>query len=163
MVRQKISERPKAAGKTLSLFEDDKILNGYRHSCYITNLTLPPAEVWRLYRNRAVCENRIKELKYDYALDKINQPSFDATETTLNFIMIAYNLMSLFKQVIVQTEVRPTLKTLRFTTLGIGSYLVQNGSQRILKMSLKMKRRAWITKLFEKPNQLQSPFLKLTG
>jgi hypothetical protein len=53
------------------MFEDDENINGYRHSCYITNLTLPPAEIWRLYRNRATCENRIKELKYDYALDKL--------------------------------------------------------------------------------------------
>jgi hypothetical protein len=54
MVRQKVSKRPKATGKLLRLFEDDEIINGYRHSCYITNLlSLPPAEIWRLYRNRA--------------------------------------------------------------------------------------------------------------
>lgn len=39
MVRQKVSKRPKATGKVLRLFEDDEIINGYRHSCYITNLT----------------------------------------------------------------------------------------------------------------------------
>jgi len=163
MVRQKVSQRPKATGKMLRLFEDDEIINGYRHSCYITNLTLPAAEVWRLYRNRATCENRIKELKYDYALDKINQHSFDATETTLNFIMVAYNLMSLFKQVIVQDKVRPTLKTLRYSCLGIGSYIVKNGSERILKMSLNMKRRSWITKLWENGNTISSPFINLSG
>jgi hypothetical protein len=65
MVRQKVSKRPKARGKVLRLFEDDEFINGYRHGCYITNLTLPPAEIWRLYRNRATCKNRIKELKYD--------------------------------------------------------------------------------------------------
>ncbi len=162
MVRQKVSQRPKATGKVLRLFEDDEIINGYRHSCYITNLTLPAAEVWRLYRNRATCENRIKELKYDYALDKINQQSFDATETTLNFIMVAYNLMSLFKQVIVQDKVRPTLKTLRYSCLGIGSYIVKNGSERILKMSLNMKRRSWITKLWESGNTIPSPFINLS-
>ena len=163
MVRQKVSQRPKATGKVLRLFEDEEIINGYRHSCYITNLSLPAAEVWRLYRNRATCENRIKELKYDYALDKINQHSFDATETTLNFIMVAYNLMSLFKQVIVQDKVRPTLKTLRYSCLGIGSYMVKNGSERILKMSLNMKRRSWITKLWENGNTISSPFITLSG
>ena len=75
-------------------------------------------------------------MKYDYALDKINQHSFDVTETTLNFIMIAYNLMSLFKQVILQTGVCPTLKALRLITLGIGSCLVENGRYRILKMAV---------------------------
>lgn len=58
MVSQKVSKRPKATGKVLRLFEDDEIINGYRHSCYITNLVLPPAEVWRLYRNRATCEKQ---------------------------------------------------------------------------------------------------------
>src|SRR5665213_3174725 len=82
MVRQQLSKRPRATGKLLGLFEDDEVINGYRHSCYITNLTLPyltlpyltlpyltlpAAEIWRLYRQRATCENRIKELKYDYA------------------------------------------------------------------------------------------------
>jgi len=161
MVRQKISQRPKAAGKILRLFEDDEVINGYRHTCYITNLTLPPAEVWRLYRHRATCENRIKELKYDYALDKINQQSFDATETTLNFLMVAYNLMSLFKQVVVQDKVRSTLKTLRYSCLGIGSYIVKNGTQRILRMSVNMKRRSWINKLWETADKVQSPFIKL--
>jgi len=162
MVRQQVAQRPKAAGKMLRLFEDDEIINGYRHSCYTTNSTLPAAEVWRLYRNRATCENRIKELKYDYAVDKINQHRFDATETTLNFIMVAYNLMSLFKQVIVQDKVRPTLKTLRYSCLGIGSYMVKNGRERILKMSLNMKRRSWITKLWENGNSILSPFITLT-
>src|SRR3954447_18102653 len=53
LVRQKIAARPKATGKVLSLFEDDEIINGYRHRCYITNLSLPPAEIWRCSRNGA--------------------------------------------------------------------------------------------------------------
>jgi hypothetical protein len=162
IARQQTALRPKATGKVLRLFEDDDILNGYRHSCYVTNLTLPAAEVWRLYRGRATAENRIKELKYDYALDKINQQSFDATETTLNFIMVAFNLMSLFKQVVVKQKAKPTLKTLRYTTLGIGSYLIQDGRQRILKMSLHMKRRAWITNLWNNIDTIPKPFINLS-
>lgn len=163
MIRQKIGLRPKATGKVLSLFEDDEVINGYRHSCYITSLTLPAAEVWRIYRQRATAENRIKELKYDYGIDKINQHSFDATETTINFIMVAYNLMSLFKQVILQGKVKPTLKTLRYKCLGIGSYLVQNGRERILKMSLSMKRRSWITHLWNNTENIKYPFIDLSG
>lgn len=162
MVRQQLSQRPKAAGKRLRLFEEDEVINGYRHSCYITNLTLPPAEIWRLYRHRAICENRIKELKYDYALDKINQQNFDATETTLNFIMLAFNLMSLFKQIVIKDKVRPTLKTLRYNTFGIGSYIVKNGTQRILKMALNMRRRSWITRLWEQAQNIEAPFIILT-
>ena len=156
-----VVKTPKGNRKLLGLFEDDEVINGYRHSCYITNLTLPVAEIWRLYRQLATCENRIKELKYDYALDKINQQSFDATEITLNFLMIAFNLMSLFKQVVVKDKVRPTLKTLRYKTLGIGSYFIKNGTERILKMSLNKRRRSWITRLWEQAGDIESPFIKL--
>jgi hypothetical protein len=82
-------------------------------------------------------------------------------ETTLNFLMIAYNLMSLFKQVLVQNKVRPTLKTLRYSCLGIGSYIVKNGTQRILRMSVNMRRRSWITRLWENADKIQFPFIEL--
>lgn len=159
IVRQKIKERPKASGKVLRLFEDDEVISGYQHSCYITNLKLPAAEVWRLYRGRANCENQIKELKYDYAVDKMNQNSFDATETSMNFIMVAYNLMSLFKQVVIPSKAKPTLKTIRYTTLNIGSYIVKNGRDRVLKMSLQMKRRKWITQLWSNIENIKQPFI----
>ena len=163
LVRQKISLRPKATGKILSLFEEDEIMNGYRHSCYVTSLLLPAAEVWRIYRSRAMAENKIKELKYDYAIDKINQHGFDATEATINFIMVAYNLMSIFKQVIVQDKIKPTLKTIRYKCLAIGSYIVKDGNERILKMSVHMRRRSWITKLWESIDGVKAPFINLSG
>ncbi|MDR1114900.1 MAG: transposase [Tannerella sp.] len=51
-----------------------------------------------LYRGRANCENRIKELKYDYGLDRMNEQSFDGTEASSILMTIACNFMSLFKQ-----------------------------------------------------------------
>jgi hypothetical protein len=112
VVRQKVSQRPQAVGKQLSLFEEDYELNGYRYTCYTTTLKLSATDVWRLYRGRANCENRIKELKYDYGLDKMNQSGFDGTEASLLLMTIAYNFMSLFKQVIIGEKVRNRLSTL---------------------------------------------------
>jgi len=54
-----------------------------------------------LYRERGNSENQIKELKYDYAAEKMNQNGFDTTDATMHFIMAAHNLMSVFKQVII--------------------------------------------------------------
>jgi hypothetical protein len=54
--------------------------------------------IWRMYRGRADCENRIKELKYDFAAENFNMKGFWATEAALNTIMLAYNLMSLLRQ-----------------------------------------------------------------
>lgn len=43
-------------------------------------------------------ENRIKELKEDFGVEGISMDSFCATETVMQFIMVADNLMSLFRQ-----------------------------------------------------------------
>lgn len=154
-VRQKISKRPQAVGKQLSLFEDDYQINGYRYTCYVTTLNLSAADIWRLYRGRANCENRIKELKYDYGLDKMNQSGFDGTEATLLLMTIAYNFMSLFKQVIICEKVRNRLSTLRYKMLVIPSYFEECGNKVILKMALQMNRRAWIRQLWEKTNSFE--------
>jgi hypothetical protein len=146
-VRQKINTRPQATGKQLSLFPDDIEINGYRYSCYITTLKLSPVDVWRLYRQRANCENRIKELKYDYGMDKMNQSSFDGTEATLMLMTIAYNFLSLFKQLIIGGNVRNRLKTLRHKILAIPAIVEQSKDKIIVKMALHMNRRAWINKL----------------
>jgi len=149
-VRQKINTRPNATGKQLSLFEDDIEINGYRYSCYITSLKLSPADVWRLYRQRANCENRIKELKYDYGLDKMNQASFDGTEASLRLMTIAYNFLSLFKQVIIGGDVRNRLKTLRTKMLAIPAIIERSEDKTIVKMALHMNRRSWIAKICDR-------------
>ena len=93
-IRQSI-KRKTAPGKQLSLFADDPDINGWRYGAMVTDLTLSPVEVWRTYRGRADCENRIKELKADFGLDSFNLNGFYATEAALGFAMLAYNLMSL--------------------------------------------------------------------
>jgi len=158
MIRQQIDKRPKATGKQLRLFEDEGIYKNYRYSCFVTNLTLPVEQIWNLYRQRADAENRIKELKLDFSADSFNVNNFYATEASLNFVMMAYNLMSLFRQVILQSKVQPTLKTMRYKIFAVGSYLVQNGNRRILKMSMAMKRRVWYTGLWEKSNHFSFPY-----
>ena len=150
VVRQKVGQRPKAVGKQLNLFEDDYEINGFRYTCYITTLKLSSTDVWRLYRGRANCENRIKELKYDYGLDKMNQKGFDGTEASLMLMTIAYNFMSLFKQVIINEKVRNRLSTLRYKMLAIPAYIEECGDKLILKMAIQMNRRAWIMKLWDK-------------
>jgi hypothetical protein len=146
-VKQKIAVRPKAAGKQLTLFADDWQISGYRYTCYITTLKLSSADVWRLYRQRANCENRIKELKYDYGLDKMNQASFDGTEATLMLMTVAYNFLSLFKQMIMGENVRHRLKTLRHKMLAIPAIVERSANKTIVKMALHMNRRAWINRL----------------
>jgi hypothetical protein len=157
IVRQHIQERPKASGKQLRLFQDSGFYNHYRYHCFMTNLTLPAQQVWNLYRHRADAENRIKELKYDFGFDSFNLASFYGTEAALNMVMMAYNLMSLFRQAIMGNPIQPKLSTLRYKLFAIGAYMVKEGNHRILKLSLAMKRRSWFLGLWGKTSQFVLP------
>jgi len=159
MVRQEINKRPKAAGKQLRLFEESEIYKNYRYSCFITNLNQSAKMVYDMYRNRADAENRIKEIKYDFGAENFNMKSFWATEATLNFVMIAYNLMSLFRQAVLGTKVQHFMKTLRYKVFAIGGYMVKDGNKRILKLSLAMGRREWFMGLWGSTKLMSWPFV----
>lgn len=159
VVRQQIQKRPKATGKQLSLFKEEGIYQDYRYSCYITNLDFSAQVVWNLYKGRADCENRIKELKADFGFDSFNMQDFAATEAALNFVVIAYNLMSLFKQAVLQTNTLHQLKTLRYKIFAIGGYITRSGNQRLLNLSLSMKRRKWIEGIWNETQNFNWPFV----
>ncbi|MCX7649401.1 MAG: transposase [Flavobacteriales bacterium] len=159
MVRQYLPARLKATGRILKLFEfeEEGIYRQYRYSCFITNLTLPPQLVWENYRMLADTENRIKELKYDFGAGSFNLKDFYATEAALNFVMMAYNFVSLFRQVVLNTKVHEQMKTLRYRVFGIGGNIAQNGSRRILKLAWAMKRRERYTGLWMNNNNINAP------
>ena len=52
---------------------------------------------------------------------------FAATEAIINFVVVADNLMSLFKQAILRCNRLPQLKTLRYKILSIGGYNTKSG------------------------------------
>jgi len=157
LIRQSIAERPAATGKQLRLFKDSELYQRYRYSCLVTNIDLPPAEIWRMYRHRAEAENKIKELKYDFGFDSFNLNNFYGTEAALSFVMLAYNLMSLFRHFIIRSDVQRRLSTLRYNTFAIGAYLVKDGNQIILKMALTLKRREWFRGLWDKSRAFAFP------
>lgn len=119
VVRQSV-RRKTAPGKSLSLFADDPDIRGWRYGSFATTLDLPAAEVWRLYRGRADCENRIKELKADFGLDAFNMRDFWALVAARPEAMLAYNLMSLFRQAVLRSRIQHTLSTLHGLVLAIG-------------------------------------------
>ena len=124
VVRQHVQRKQGAvAGKTLSLFADDADLQGWRYGAMLTDLTLPALEVWRLYRGRADCENRIKELKADFGLDSFVLRDFWATEAALGVTMLSYNLMSVFRHTVMRKKVHHTLSTLHHKVLAVARKL----------------------------------------
>ncbi len=141
-IRQSVSDR-EPPGKSLSLFPDDPAAQNWRYSALVTDLSLPAVEVWRTYRGRADAENRIKELKADFGLDAFNMRKFWATEAALSFAMLAYNLMSLFRQAVMRTPVKHTLSTLHGMVLAVGGAWKGGAGNNHLLLSVPRRKRAW--------------------
>lgn len=165
-IRQHIEQRDSPKGKTLSLFADDPVIGKYRFSALVSDMDLPAEVVWRTYRGRADCENRIKELKYDFAADSFNMQDFWATEAALNTVMLAYNLMSLFRQVLVKSVVvkqgvsepiQHTLQTLRYKLFAKPAYTTTQGRKPILNLAMAMQKRQWMQGLWDQAKQFDLP------
>jgi len=154
VVRKEISRRPEAGGKLL--FEED--FPDYRYSIYVTNLDLPVSEIWNIYNSRADCENRIKELKQDFGLESFCLQDFWATEASFRWIMVAYNLLSLFRHQALNEGKAATLKTLKSQCFAIGAWTVKHARNHLLKLSLPHKKRPWMDSLLQKIEGLSPPF-----
>lgn len=151
VVRQHIQRKGGAvAGKTLSLFADDPDLQGWRYGAMLTDLTIPSLEVWRLYRGRADCENRIKELKADFGLGSFCLREFWATEAALGVTMLAYNLMSVFRHAVMRQKVHHTLSTLHHQVLAVGALWDDStkNTKQTFRLAVARKRRPWFEGLW---------------
>lgn len=164
-IRQHIEQRVAPKGKTLNLFADDPVIGKYRFSALVTDLDLPAVTIWRTYRGRADGENRIKELKYDFAADNFNMQDFWATEAAMNTVMLAYNLMSLLRQVLLKhstvkhssNSVHPTLQTLRYKLFAKPAYITTESRKPILNMALAMQHRTWMQGLWDASKTFEAP------
>ena len=163
-IRQHVNQRANAKGKTLSLFADDPAIGQYRFGALVTNTPLPAQEVWRTYRGRADCENRIKELKYDFAADSFCLKEFWATEASLTMVMLAYNFMSLFRQVALRhsiisggKDVQHTLNTLRLKLFAKAGYIGTEGRKEVLRLAVAMRQRQWFEGVWDKSKSFDLP------
>jgi hypothetical protein len=159
VVRQKIDKRPKAPGRMLSLFEGMPQYYSYRYSAFITNMKLPAAEIWRLYRQRGDSENRIKELKEDFGFDSFNLKEFWGTEAAITIAIFAYNLMALFRLFVLKSDVQHKLSTLRYKIFAIGAFFQKSNGTYVLNIALAKQRRKWFTGLWNQSNHVDTPFI----
>jgi len=157
VVRKDIKKFPKATGKLL-LFEESQLPPIYRYSVFVTNLDLPAAQIWNMYKDRGDSENRIKELKYDFGIDGFCMKKFWATEASFRMVMVAYNMMSLFRQTVLQDNRQSTLNTLKFKCFALGSWIAKESRYKVLKISVAGKKREWLEGLFSKVSQTSPPF-----
>ena len=107
-----------------------------------------------------------KELKYDFAADSFNMKDFWATQAALNTVMLAYNLMSLFRQVLIkativkngtQKSVQQTLQTLRYKLFAKPAYVTTEGRKPILNLAMAMQQRQWMRGMWDQSKTFDLP------
>ena len=74
------------------------------------------------------------------------------------FLMIAYNLMAIFKQLVMFTAKGRMLSNIRFQCTAKGSYLVKRGSQKVMKLYVEVRRRHFLAHVFENLESPNPPF-----
>lgn len=157
VIRQSVDLRPKTTGKKLKLFDDKEYYEQYRYHTFYTNQKLPATQIWEQYKGRGDCENRIKELKYDFALEGFNLKDFFATEAALRMVNLAYNIISLFRQVSSEKPKHQRLQTLRLNCYAVGAWMTKNGNRKVLKLAVPIKKRKWMNGIFAKVDECSFP------
>lgn len=157
VIRRDIYKHSSSGGKLL--FPEVEAFESYKYVAFVTNLDLSAETIWQLYNQRADCENRIRELKYDYGIEGFCLDDMWATEHAFRWVMVIHNLMALFKlKVLLNRKHLPMLSTLNFQCIAIGSYLSKSARKKVLKLSAKQKRRQFIERLFSNLNAIGPPF-----
>lgn len=152
VVRQRLSQRPQAGGKTL--FE----LEGYRFQALVTNLprSVDALNVWRRYNGRADLENRIRELGEQFGIKRLCVQKFWGTEAMHHLAIAAYNLCVLLQRRLGQLE-KCELNTLRWRLFGRAAVWSLARGKPTLKLAVRgEEHRTWwreiLSKLTALPN-----------
>ena len=159
VIRQSVDLRPKATGKKLKLFDDKEYYQQYRYHTFYSNQQLPATQIWEHYKGRDDCENRIKELKYDFALEGFNMKDFFATEAALRMINLAYNIISLFRQVSSEKPQNKRLQTLSSNCYAVGAWMNKKGNSKVLKIAVPIKNENGWTEFLQKSMSVHSHYL----
>ena len=79
-------------------------------------------------------------------------------------VMLAYNLMSLFRQAVLRSDtvsgkgdVQHTPKTLRYKLFAKVGYITHESRKKIINLAVAMQQREWINGLWDKSKTLDLP------
>lgn len=150
VIRQDVTRRTKAMGKSLPLFVHEVEIKNYRFSAWITSSDAPPYDVWTLCKPRANDENTIKELKESFALGGFSMRGFYAVEAAMVLRVLLYNLFLLFKHEFLGRKERgQRLKTIRYKYFVLPAQMGCDGREAVLRISVMGRKvRAKLSSLF---------------
>jgi len=152
ILRQRVAERPDAAGKTLM------DVPGYRFQALVTNLpsSVGALQVWRRDNGRADVENRIKELGDQFGIKRLCVDNFWGTEAMHPLAIAAYNLGVRLRRRLGRPE-KCELNTLRWRLFSRAAVWSRARGRPTLKLAVRGQenRNCWreiLSKLTALPN-----------
>lgn len=119
----------------LKKFDSDEFTN-----VLITNMLLPVKEIYSIYKQRAIIENTIKELKNEFGFGIAHNKTMAFNRSMVCLVAIAYNVKNMFAKYLIETNAMsfkgfPTLETLRNDIFHVPGILVNNGGKKIIRLS----------------------------
>ncbi|MCY0870650.1 MAG: IS1380 family transposase [Firmicutes bacterium] len=100
----------------------------FQFTFIVTNMTLQPKNVIRLYCQRGHMENFIKEAKNGFACDKMSSTDFTSNAVKLQIAMLAYNFNNWFRRLCLPEKMKASrMETLRTKLIKIAGKLVYSG------------------------------------
>lgn len=97
---------------------------------------------------------KIEELKQDFGLENFCLQDFWATEASFRLIMVAYDLISLFRHFALNERNNATHNTLKSYCFALGAWTATHANKKVLKIALPVKRRPWMDGIFAKIENL---------
>ncbi|MEC1720475.1 transposase [Schinkia azotoformans] len=102
----------------------------------VTNMSLSPKNITKLYFNRGTMENYIKEGKFGFAFGKMTSTEFERNACKLQIAIIAYNRHSGFKRLCLPDAMNTKLiDTVRLQIIKIAGKIVRSGRYLTFKLS----------------------------
>ncbi len=85
------------------------------------------------------------------------------TEAAFRSILMAYNLLALFRQVVLKSKSQATLSTLRFKCFALGAWVIKHARITTLKISATGEKRRWLDALFDTVSKKAPPYIISTA
>ncbi len=108
-------------------------------SFYVTNISdkeLDKLSCYRFYNNRATVENRIKEQKLGFNLDKLPVHSKEGNEVYILLVALTYNILNWFKRFLFPRKFRSKcIKWIRLYLLNLPALIERKKNQYFIKFS----------------------------
>jgi hypothetical protein len=119
----------------------------------VTNMRHKPERLYQIYRDRAECENRIKELKYGLELDRTSCTRFLANQFRVLLVAAAYALFQEIRYAARGTSLaRTQVSGMQLKLLKIGVRVVESARRIVFHAP---KAYAWLCEFMQVAHRLQ--------